>query len=271
MALMMGFLGAMALDILADAPGPALLIGTFVITTAAYEFFCMSSKGGMAPLVVPGSVAAALAFNLPWLTSRYPGVNDQGALLSALVIVAFVGLVCRRYRPNALTDIAVTVFGAVYIGLLGGYLVHIHLLDEGARLVVYFVAVAKVADIGGYLTGKLAGKHKLAPTISPNKTIEGSLGGLALSVVAAFALSFLLPKPFPAAFPAGWKVLFAVLVSIAAQFGDLCESIIKRSCGVKDSAVFLPNVCGAFDLIDSVLISAPVGFYLIAAVMQAKG
>jgi len=263
----MGFLGAMALDILADAPGPALLIGTVVITTAAYEFFDMCRKRGMAPLVVPGSVAAALAFNLPWLTSRYPGVNDQSALLAALVIVAFVGMVCRGSRPNALTDIAVTIFGAVYIGLLGGYLVHIHLLDEGARLVVYFVVVAKVSDIGGYLAGKLAGKHKLAPTISPNKTIEGSLGGLALSVVAAFAMSFLLPKPFPA----GWKVLFAVLVSIAAQFGDLCESIIKRSCGVKDSAVFLPKVCGAFDLIDSVLISAPVGFYLIAAVMQAKG
>jgi phosphatidate cytidylyltransferase len=162
-----------------------------------------------------------------------------------------------------------TVFGVVYVGLLGSYLVQIHLPEHGAKLEMYFVAVAKAADIGGYLTGKLLGKRKLAPTISPKKTIEGSAGGIGLSLIVAFSLSFLLP-PDPS-FSAGWKVLFAVLVNFASQFGDLAESMVKRSCDVKDSAVFLPKVCGALDLIDSVLISAPVAFYLIAAVTDKTG
>lgn len=252
----------MLLDILADAPAPVLVVGTFLIGAAAYEFYVMCGKAGFAPFALPGALAAALAFNLPWLKEYHLG-NDYGfgALLALLVILAFFGLICRKSRPNALVDVAVTVFGAVYIGLLSAYLVEIHLPEFGAKLVIYFIAVAKAADIGGYLTGKLAGKHKLAPNISPNKTIEGAIGGMMLSVIVAFALSFLLPGGFSPA----WKVLFAVLVNIAAQFGDIAESILKRSCGVKDSAVFLPKVCGALDLIDSVLISAPVAFYLIRA------
>jgi len=242
-------------------PVPALLIGTFLVAAAAYEFFVMSKGAQTAPFTAPGVAAAVLAFNLPWLMSRDAGMDVQGALLAALAIAVFVSLAFRKSRANALADVAVTVFGAVYIGLLGGYLVHMHLLESGAGFLVYFVAVAKASDIGGYLTGKFAGQRKLAPGMSPNKTVEGSAGGLLLSVALAFGLSFLLPGPFSP----WWKVLFAVLVSLAAQFGDLAESMIKRSCGVKDSAVFLPKVCGALDLIDSVLLSAPVGFYLITA------
>lgn len=253
------FMAAMLIDVLTQAASPALVVGTLVIAAAAHEFFVMTRKAGAAPFVAPGVIAAALAFNLPWIMKYHPYGYDTGTLLAALAIVAFAGVICRKLRQNALTDVAVTIFGAVYIGLLSGYLVRIHLPESGAKLVIYFVAVAKSADIGGYLTGKFLGRHKLAPNISPKKTIEGAAGGIVLSIVVAFALSSLLPGPFSSS----WKILFALLVNVTAQFGDLAESVLKRSCNVKDSAVILPRVCGALDLIDSILLSAPVGYYLI--------
>jgi len=259
LALLAAFTAAMLIDVLTQAAWPALVVGTLLIAAAVHEFFVMARKIGAAPFTLPGVIAGALAFNLPWIMKYHPYDYDVGTLLAALAIVAFAGVVCRKSRQNAPTDVAVTIFGVVYIGLLSSYLVQIHLPENGAKLVIYFVAVAKSADIGGYLTGKFVGRHKLAPKISPKKTLEGSAGGILLSIVAAFALSSLLPGPFSPS----WKILFALLVNIAAQFGDLTESVMKRSCNVKDSAVILPKVCGALDLIDSILLSAPVGCYLI--------
>jgi len=264
LGLVIAFLGAMLLDILAEVSLPALVVGNLLIAAAAHEFFAMARSAGTAPLAGIGIPAAVLAFNLPWLPVYGKVPAPYAALAAALVAAAFLGVACRKSRHNALLDLAVTAFGAIYVGLLGGYLVQAHVQADGARLVLYLVAVAKVADIGGYLTGKFIGRHKLAPGISPNKTIEGSLGGLVLSVAVAVWFAVVLPWQTPLV----WRLVFGVSVNAAAQFGDLAESIIKRSCNVKDSAVFLPKVCGALDLIDSVLISAPVGFYLLLLVAQ---
>jgi len=226
----------------------------------------MARAGGTAPMVGVGVAAAVAAFNLPWLLPDAAAPAAAPGMIAALITAGFVGLAIRKSRPNALNDLAVTLLGALYVGLMGGYLVQAHVL-AGGRLVFYIVAVAKMADIGGYLTGKFLGRHKLAPGISPNKTIEGSLGGLALSIAVAVGFAFVLP---PLETTLAWQILFAVVVNAASQFGDLAESMIKRSCEVKDSAVFLPKVCGALDLIDSVLISAPVGYYLYFAAKAAQ-
>jgi len=256
------FLGAMLVDILLKWPVLAGVVGTALIGAAAHEFYVMTRTGGAAPLTLWGVLAALAAFNFPWMSARWGWSFGWDGLLAALVLVAFAGI-ARRFgtgKPDAVRDVSITVFGAFYVGVLGGYIVRIHALSppHGANLVLYFVAVSKTADIGGYLSGKFFGRRKLAPVISPNKTIEGSIGGLVLSLIAAFVLIGVLP--FERSVP--WVVAFAVLVNAASQFGDLAESMLKRGCGVKDSAVVLPKVCGALDLIDSILISAPVAFYM---------
>ncbi|HUS57793.1 MAG TPA: phosphatidate cytidylyltransferase [Planctomycetota bacterium] len=252
----------MLTDILLGLPYPAGIVGTLLIAAAAHEFYAMAGAAGAAPFAFWGVLAAAAAFNLPWMAAQWPCLGGSEGILAALAIATFIGLGVRfrKSRPNALADAAVTIFGAVYIGVFGGFIVAIHTLPQGAKMVLFFVAVSKAADIGGYLTGRFFGRRKLAPSISPNKTIEGSIGGVLLSLAAAFGLRAAMPG---LGFDAGWAVLFAVLVNVASQFGDLAESMIKRGCGVKDSAVILPKVCGALDLIDSILLSAPVAYYLI--------
>ena len=263
------FLGAMLVDILLNLSVPAGIVGTALIGAAAHEFYVMARGAGAKPSMAWGIFAAVAAFNLPWMAAKWGWSFESCGLLAALALVAFIGI-GKRFRtekPDAVRDVAITLFGAFYVGVLGGYIVRIHSLsaEHGAILVLYFVAVSKTADIGGYLSGKFFGRHKLAPVISPNKTIEGSLGGLALSLIAAFLLAALLP--WRLSLP--WTIAFAVLVNAASQFGDLAESMLKRGCNVKDSAVILPKVCGALDLIDSILISAPMGFYLMEPLCQA--
>ena len=259
----------MLADILVGWSFPAGMIGSLLIAAAAHEFYVMSRGAGASPFTLLGVIATVLAFNLPWVQMQFPllmavmGPWCHVGLLAALAIVAFIGVGLRfgKSTPNAVADVAVTIFGAFYVGVLASYVVSIHsVFNFGPKLVLFFVAVSKAADIGGYLTGKLIGRHKLSPTISPNKTIEGSAGGMVLSLIVAFLLTPLLPW----ALSLPWTIAFAVLVNVASQFGDLAESMLKRGCGVKDSAVILPKVCGALDLIDSILISAPVAFYLIA-------
>jgi len=232
-------------------------VGTALIAAAAYEFYAMTKKRGTRPFTLLGIAACAVAFNLPWIT---PGKADFRLLVAAVAGVAFLLLFFRQSRANALADLAVTLFGVVYVGILASYVTGIFMFEAGGKIALFYIAVSKSSDIGGYLAGRLAGRHKLALSISPNKTIEGSLGGIALSLMAAFLLQGMLP----AAVPGEWLILFALAVNIASQFGDLSESVIKRSCEVKDSAVFLPAVCGALDLIDSLLLSAPVAFYMLS-------
>ncbi|MBL8695818.1 MAG: phosphatidate cytidylyltransferase [Planctomycetes bacterium] len=128
---------------------------------------------------------------------------------------------------------------------------------EGLRLLLFLVAVSKVGDIAAYLVGSQIGRHKLIPAVSPGKTWEGSIASLIAStgVAALFAvLRAAAPLTLELAIVAG------ILINIASQFGDLVESLLKRSGGVKDSGSWVPQFGGAFDMVDSLFLAAPV-FY----------
>ena len=126
---------------------------------------------------------------------------------------------------------------------------------------VFLFATAKGADTGAYTFGRIAGKHKLWPRLSPNKTIEGALGGavsgVALALVAAAIARFILRVP-----TLGWgaTVGFGVVVGAAAQLGDLMESMIKRDCERKDASDAVPGFGGVLDVVDSLLFAGPVAF-----------
>jgi len=116
-------------------------------------------------------------------------------------------------------------------------------------------------DVGAYFIGRTLGRTKLAPTVSPNKTVEGLLGGLASAFLALFVYTWLIQGAFP--FGRGELLAFSVLLSFAAQLGDLTESMLKRYAGVKDSGHFLPGHGGLLDRLDSLIFSVPLTYYLL--------
>jgi len=151
------------------------------------------------------------------------------------------------------------VFGLIYVGLLGSHLVLLRYLPDGGAWLVVVSAITACSDSGAYFVGRAIGKHKLCPSISPNKTIEGALGGVvaALLGVVLFA-SVLLPV-------VNWPFLLfsTILLSGVGIAGDLTESIVKRGTGTKDSGKCLAGHGGVLDRVDSLLFAAPVLYYLI--------
>jgi phosphatidate cytidylyltransferase len=168
-----------------------------------------------------------------------------------------------------MATISGTVLAVAYVGLLGSFLVQIRWLEspyQGLVPLAALVATAKGADMGAYFAGRAAGRHKLWPRLSPNKTIEGAIGGLILAVIFAlivFGLTRLLFQTSVLSWPA--VIGFGVLVGGAAQLGDLMESMIKRDCERKDSSATLPGFGGVLDVLDSLLFAGPVayGYWLI--------
>ena len=151
------------------------------------------------------------------------------------------------------------VFAVVYLGLLPSFLLRLRWLpDVGLWAVLATIFVPKVGDVGAYFTGRLVGRHKLAPTLSPKKTWEGFAGGLVASAGTAAGVGAAAPGLFPHG-PAE-AVGFGLAVGTAGVVGDLFESVLKRDAHVKDAARTLPGFGGVLDVIDSVLFAAPVAY-----------
>jgi phosphatidate cytidylyltransferase len=167
-----------------------------------------------------------------------------------------------------LETMAFTLFGLLYVPWPFSFVTKIVYMFPhdaaghvtGHWYVLFLVLVTKFSDMGAYLTGSLIGKHKLVPHISPKKTWEGFFGALAFSVGGGCALVALL-GPKLGALGYGHAAILGVILGFAAVVGDLAESLLKRSCGVKDSGRFLPGIGGALDLIDSILFTAPMMFF----------
>jgi phosphatidate cytidylyltransferase len=153
-------------------------------------------------------------------------------------------------------------------------------MTHSAWMVFAIVAIVKNADIGAFVTGKLAGKHKLIPWLSPGKTIEGFVGGLVLAGVVGAVFGYIM-KASPAVNPQDefrWERisllsailgggLSGILLGAVGQFGDLLESLLKRDAGVKDSGA-VPGFGGVLDILDSPLLAAPVAYWLLKLVLR---
>jgi phosphatidate cytidylyltransferase len=180
----------------------------------------------------------------------------------AVVMFAFINESAQFEKPGkTMATIAGTVLVVAYIGILGSFIIQFRWLPNGEVLLAALIATAKGADTGAYTLGRLAGKHKLWPRLSPNKTIEGAFGGLLFGVLAALIVftiaRYVLRIPTLTSVAA---VGFGVVVGSAAQLGDLMESMIKRDCGSKDSSATVPGFGGVLDVMDSLLFAGPVAY-----------
>jgi phosphatidate cytidylyltransferase len=200
-----------------------------------------------------------LAAGSIWLVCVYIGQGSTPILLSLCMgLLLFVLLSFREIR-TALSEAAILSLGLIYPTACLGYLILIRTIpgDLGPALILSLLMIVWGGDAAAYYAGRAFGKHKLAPIISPNKTIEGAIGGLGGSLAAGLLADRLFDLPFAGA------AIFAVPLCVGGigQLGDLVESMFKRSAGVKDSGSLIPSHGGLFDKLDSVAFAAPLFYY----------
>jgi phosphatidate cytidylyltransferase len=196
-------------------------------------------------------------------------------LLFFLLTVFTRQMFARLREDEPLQTMAYTLFGLLYVLWLFNFMTKIVYLTPrsstgmvtGQFYCLYLIVVTKFSDMGAYLTGMAIGKHPLIPHISPKKTWEGFFGALGLSLLASLGLFAVMPGHLSML---SWThaIVLGLLLGFAAVIGDLAESIIKRSTGVKDSGNFLPGIGGALDLVDSLLFTAPLLFFYLRLVIR---
>lgn len=169
-------------------------------------------------------------------------------------IMAFMWVLFCGKQPY-IANVATTILGFLYCGWFPLHLLFLRNLDNGAGYTVMLFFAVLVTDTFCYFVGSRFGKHKLSAVISPNKTIEGSIGGTIMCLLFSLALGI------PIGLPWYHALILGILIAAFAQIGDLCESMIKRDCGVKDSSNVLPGHGGFLDRTDSYILTIPVVYY----------
>ena len=199
-----------------------------------------------------------------WKTAAYACVHILLAIAFG-VLIAFVGEMLRFKLPGGhMINLSGAVFAIVYIGLLGSFMVLLR-VAYGIMAVFSMALITKMCDVGAYTVGRLIGRHKMAPSLSPGKTIEGGIGGMCFAVLAAwFSTAVLFPLATGVPSKTTWigVVIYGLSVGLAGALGDLAESLIKRDVSRKDSGVNVPGFGGFLDIFDSLLLAAPVAFGL---------
>lgn len=266
-----------------DVAGVWLLpISLLAIVGGVAELLDMLATGGHRPArwaIYVGSLLVFLATCAPlaWplVGSTYPVDCPLGKLgwplaaTGCAILLAFLAEVLRYREPGkALVNVALAVFAICYVGLLTSFLVLLRTVNSteplwGMVALLSTISIVKMSDTGAYTFGRLFGKHKLAPRLSPGKTIEGLIGGLVTAVVTALLWPLvLIPMILPnAAAPSlAWWFICGLMIAVAGVVGDLAESLLKRDMGCKDSGRWVPGLGGFLDILDSLLFAAPVAF-----------
>lgn len=242
----------------------------------AWELYRMARHGGVEPM---DALGIPLAAALPLLAhaDRLQLLRSPAAV-GGTIFVALLGasIWARGVGGRPLESVAVTVFGALYTGgmLAFGYALRHHRFviepAAGTALVLFPVILTWASDIGAYFVGRALGKAKLIPSVSPGKTRAGAIGALVITMLAAYAYNLYVLRPYSQLALAPWTALiFGAVTSVAAQVGDLAESLLKREAGVKDSSQLLPGHGGILDRLDSLYFVLPVAYLILGRLLIA--
>jgi phosphatidate cytidylyltransferase len=203
---------------------------------------------------------------MPWWLPMAMKTLPPGSLIAAAamgaVAAVFLEQMLRFRLDNALSQLSATLLTVVYLG--GGAAAALLLRSAyGLWGLVLFLLAVKITDIGAYFVGSAAGRHKMIPWLSPGKSWEGLAGGLAAAAGASAMASWLLKIcGADVGLSPGAGAVFGLVVGGCGQFGDLCESLLKRSAAVKDSGALVPEFGGVLDIVDSPLMAAPAGLVM---------
>ena len=245
----------------------ALVLITLISVFTLREFYRLMHAAGYDPFDRVGVAFGALITLTPWLEPRFGGAVHL--LFPAAVIVFAVRLLGERTPETRVESFASTLFGLAYVPLLLQYLVAIvtplpqdTVTPDGRLLLcVWLVMVTKFCDMGALLTGLAIGRHKMSPQISPKKTWEGAAGGIVLSMISGAVFAHFARGLFPPHLTPLVAGLLAAPIAALGIVADLIESVIKRRANQKDSGRTVPGIGGMFDLSDSLILVAPVGYF----------
>jgi phosphatidate cytidylyltransferase len=271
---------------------PVAVLIALISVLGFLELRRMASATGARMLAVSGIAGTVFFATSPYWTnnigSAYPSSFFYWIkvvqIVPLAISLAFAEQMIRRRTQDAFRDLAATVLGVAYVGGVAAAI--LYLRTVGLPALILFLLAAKFTDIGAYFTGSFFGKHKLIPWLSPGKSWEGLAGGLAVAAGICALFVFVgnpeghetlapawLGGPEPLAWWTAWMFLplkpwqgaiFGAVVGLVGQFADLCESLLKRSANLKDSGALVPEFGGVLDMIDSLLLSAPVAAILLA-------
>ncbi|MHB1295554.1 MAG: phosphatidate cytidylyltransferase [Anaerolineae bacterium] len=233
--------------------GPTIFaVGLLAALLAAWEYLDLVQRQGVAASRVLTLGTIVLLF----VDAQWPQLGLLPLIFAAAPLVVLSREVFTRNTPGALSRWTYALAGSVYIGYSLSYLLKLRAVEGGALWLAVALLGTWICDTGAYLVGCHMGKHRFFPEISPRKTVEGALGGLAFGVVSVVLLSYWL-----VGLPVFWGVCLGILLVFAATIGDLAESVIKRQVGVKDSGHLIPGHGGMLDRVDSLLFVIPMVYY----------
>jgi phosphatidate cytidylyltransferase len=249
-------MAAVALGAFSLGPIGALLIAEIVIVAAGAEFLSALQRNGFRPVTLIGLAAIAV---FP-LATYWKGEAAFPLVLSLTLLVAIVWYLAGlggKSRPVA--NLGVTLLSVLWIGMFGAFAALIVKVPvEGVSILLLAVVGTVGSDVGAFFIGRAAGRTPLS-ALSPNKTIEGLIGGMVGSIVAVFVVGVVLGV---GPFSAGGALLLGFAIAVLAPIGDLAESLFKRDLGIKDMGTLLPQHGGVLDRFDGMLFVLPAAYYV---------
>jgi len=283
-AIIVPFVGLLLADVRFNLGVPGIWLFALALplsVLAAAEVLDLLSAKDLRPVawsVYAGALLVVVAGFVPqlWLLtgSEYPADGPLGRFgwplvaMAAGVILAFVGEMARYEKPGGvIVNVALSVFTIAYVGLLLVFLIALRTYHDnrwGMAALISAVFVTKMCDTGAYTFGRLFGRHKMSPILSPKKTIEGGIGGIVTASLCSLAFFYWLVPVIvgpDAAKPLWWGcIIYGVVVAVAGMIGDLAESLLKRDMERKDSSSWMPGLGGVLDVLDSLLFAAPAAY-----------
>ena len=280
------------LDARAETPGTWLMPLALVLAVlGTQELLGMWSARPQQPLgwaVYLGNIGIVVAnLGTIWRPAMFGPLGWPAIGLALAIILVFWSEMARYTGPGGIAErLGLAALALIYVGLMISFLVQLRLLGPdgswGLAALASLVLIVKLSDIGAYTVGRLVGRHKMAPVLSPGKTMEGAAGALAAALVAAWvSQEWLIPaivtagsetptapgdtSPAVSVVPAWGWIVAGLSLCVAGIVGDLAESLLKRDAGRKDSSNWMPGFGGVLDLIDSLLLAAPVAYLLWSA------
>jgi phosphatidate cytidylyltransferase len=245
----------------------ALVLTTAVSMLTLREFYQLMRGCGYPPFDKLGTLIGGLITIAPWLEVQF---NWPTHLVVGFATIAFaVRLLGERTPENRVESLCSTLFGLVYVAWMLQYFVRIvtplpgDMISQDGRLLLclWLIAATKFCDMGALLTGLAIGRHKMSPQISPKKTWEGAAGGVVLSMAIGATIAWLARGQLPAHMTPLVGALMAAPIAVLGIVADLVESVIKRRANIKDSGRIIPGMGGFFDMSDSLILTAPVGYF----------
>ncbi len=239
----------------------------FVAVLAQFEMAALCAQKGckvFLPVSIPCSILISLSFFLAQFADASVAMVAwiNMAVLSAAVLLSFLYQARTIGTEGTIKNCGATLFAVMYLGFLSSFVMGMR-VDFGLAVLLMYIFTVKSSDIGAYALGRLIGKHKFSPRISPGKTWEGMLGACILAAVVGSVFAYFVDGVV------WWQgAVFGVIFAFAGQLGDLAESMIKRDSGLKDSGAKVPGFGGILDVIDSPVACAPLAYLFFTLILR---